>query len=63
MPRPGPVVIKVCDVAGRVVLNRTLAVRHSGSVALDFRRLNAGVYLARLETADRKASQKLIIER
>ncbi|MBM3323302.1 T9SS type A sorting domain-containing protein, partial [candidate division WOR-3 bacterium] len=48
---------------GRAVLVRGLALGRAGSVGLDLRSLNAGVYLVKLSTDNTSVTHKLVVER
>ncbi len=61
LPASGPATIKVVDVTGRTVLDRSLAAGRSGSVSLDLRSLSAGVYLVKFASGDLTSSHKLVI--
>ncbi|MEO0081955.1 MAG: T9SS type A sorting domain-containing protein [candidate division WOR-3 bacterium] len=63
LPKPGPVVVTVFDVAGRAVHQRMLAGNRAGTVALDLRKLASGVYLVRLDASDLSQTQKLVVQR
>jgi hypothetical protein len=62
LPAAGPARVRVYDVSGRTVVNRTLVAGRSGSVVLDLGRLSAGVYLVKLDAAGFQQTHKLIIE-
>lgn len=56
--------LTVSGVDGRVVLTRTLAAgRADGTYPLDLTGFNAGVYMVRLESGGRSATQKLVVGR
>ncbi|MBM3322763.1 T9SS type A sorting domain-containing protein, partial [candidate division WOR-3 bacterium] len=63
LSRPGAAVVRVYDAAGRAVLVRGLALGRAGSVGLDLRSLNAGVYLVKLSTDNTSVTHKLVVER
>jgi hypothetical protein len=62
LPGAGMATVRVCDVTGRIVLTGTVTGR-KGSTALDLRRLNAGVYLVKVTSADCTVTQKLVVQR
>jgi hypothetical protein len=62
LPKAGPATLCVYDVAGRAVLEQTLAVAGAGTATLDLRKLVAGVYLVKVATEGFAATQKLVIE-
>lgn len=61
VPTPGPTRIAVFDAIGRVVTEATYQLSTSGSIALQLRGVNPGVYLVRLETDNTTASRKLVV--
>ncbi len=62
-PRSSPLAISLCDASGRLVLSRAYGVeRQASSVVLDLRSMPAGVYLVRLTSSGRTATQKLVIQ-
>ncbi len=63
LPRAGLVSLSVCDVTGRVVMERTFAAGRTGVQSLDLRGLSAGVYLVKLNADGFTSSQKLVVER
>jgi hypothetical protein len=63
LPCAGLAVLRIYDVAGRVVLTQALAAGRSGALSLDLRQLKAGVYLAKLVTDGFSATQKLVVQR
>ncbi len=63
LPRAGMVSLSVCDVTGRVVMERTFAAGRTGVQSLDLRGLSAGVYLVKLDASGFTLSQKLVVER
>ncbi|MEO0081282.1 MAG: T9SS type A sorting domain-containing protein, partial [candidate division WOR-3 bacterium] len=63
LPKPGPVVVTVFDVAGRAVQQQMLAANRAGAVALDLRKLASGVYLVRLDASDLTQTQKLVVQK
>jgi hypothetical protein len=52
----------VFDVTGRTVLTQTLAAGRTGTAGLDLRKLEAGVYLAKVTAEGFSATQKLVVE-
>jgi len=63
LPEPGPVTVRVFDVAGRERLSLAPGVmRRASSMTLDLRGLSTGVYLVRLEASGLSAARKLVIE-
>jgi hypothetical protein len=63
LPKPGPVAVKVFDVAGRTVQTRSLLAGRSGAVSLNLRGLSAGIYLVQLDAQGYSSTQKLVINR
>jgi hypothetical protein len=61
LPRPGPVAVKVFDVAGRTVQAKSLLAGRSGAVSLDLKKLAAGIYLVQLDAEGFSTSQKLVV--
>jgi hypothetical protein len=62
LPEPGPVTLRLYDMAGRRVLARAVAAGRAGRARLDLGQLAAGVYLARLDAGAVRGSAKLIVE-
>jgi hypothetical protein len=52
----------VFDVAGRTVLNQTIAAGRTGTASLDLRQLEAGVYLVKVTAEGFSTTQKLVVE-
>jgi len=63
LPKAGAANLIVYNVAGQVVMTRTLAAGRSGSVSLDLRHLSNGVYLAKFSSEGFSSSQKLVVQR
>lgn len=63
LPRAGPVAVRVHDVAGRTVYERTLLASRAGAIDLDLSSLNAGVYLVRLDADGCTTTAKLVLQR
>ncbi len=61
LPRPGTVSLSVCDIAGRVVLVRTLAASRTGNCRLDLRELRAGTYIVRLSSDGQRMTHKIVV--
>jgi len=62
LPKAGPVVVSVFDVAGRTVTRQSLLCGKTGSVPLDLKKLANGVYLVRLDADGYSQSQKLVVQ-
>jgi len=63
LPRPGPVMIRVYDVAGRERLHLVPGVgRRASGVTLDLRGFSAGVYLLRLDAGAFSTTRKLVVQ-
>ncbi|MBM3323255.1 T9SS type A sorting domain-containing protein [candidate division WOR-3 bacterium] len=60
-PEPPAAVLRVFNVAGRLVYHASLVVRHC-AVSLDLSSLRPGVYLAQVQAADRTDEVKLVVE-
>jgi hypothetical protein len=59
---PGPVTVRVCDAAGRVVLRRALsAERQASSVLLDLRGNRAGVYICTVTAGGSTLTNELVL--
>ena len=63
LPKAGPVVVKVFDVAGRTVQAKTLLAGRSGAVSLDLKELAAGIYLVQLDAEGFTDTHKLVVDR
>jgi len=65
LPHAGPMTVTLLDVSGRAVWSSEFGVRSSGkgSVTIDVRGLNAGVYIARLAAGDLSVSKTLVVGR
>ncbi|MEO0079548.1 MAG: T9SS type A sorting domain-containing protein [candidate division WOR-3 bacterium] len=61
LPETKPALVRIFDVTGRVVLERSMVLARQGSLPLDLSNLTPGVYLVRLETPGYRATRKLII--
>jgi len=62
LPKAGLSTLNVFDVAGRTVLSQTMAAGRTGTAGLDLRKLEAGVYLAKVTTKGFSTTQKLVVE-
>jgi hypothetical protein len=62
LPKAGLATLNVFDVAGRTVLNQTIAAGRTGTASLDLRQLEAGVYLVKVTAAGFSTTQKLVVE-
>jgi hypothetical protein len=62
LPKAGLATLNVFDVTGRTVLTQTLAAGRTGTAGLDLRKLEAGVYLAKVTAEGFSATQKLVVE-
>jgi hypothetical protein len=65
VPNPlsgGLATLNVFDVTGRTVLTQTVAAGRTGTAGLDLRKLEAGVYLAKVTVDGFSATQKLVVE-
>ncbi len=63
LPKAGPATFELFDVAGRTVLEQTLAAGRTGTAGLDLRKLKAGVYLVKVTTEGFNTTQKLVVQR
>jgi hypothetical protein len=63
LPHAGPMTVTLLDVSGRVVKSQAIMAERSGSVSIDVRGLNAGVYVARLVSGDLSVSKTLVVQR
>ncbi|MBN2537987.1 T9SS type A sorting domain-containing protein [candidate division WOR-3 bacterium] len=63
LPVAGPAWLTLFDVTGREVARWALVLDRAGTVGLDLEKLNAGIYLLRLESGDEEATAKLVINR
>ncbi|HTW92107.1 MAG TPA: T9SS type A sorting domain-containing protein [bacterium] len=63
LPRAGLVTLDVYDATGRGVMSKTIAAKPVGTVSLDLRKLEAGVYVVRVKADGFSATQKLVVER
>jgi hypothetical protein len=64
LPHAGPMTITLLDVSGRAVRPQEVAATdRSGSLSIDVRGLNAGVYVARLVAGDLSVSKSLVVGR
>jgi hypothetical protein len=63
LPRPGRVVVEVFDLAGRSVARPVDGFKPAGryTATLSARGLAPGVYIARLSTAGRSLTRKLVL--
>jgi hypothetical protein len=59
---PGPARVTLFDALGRVVMRERFVATCVGRLELDTRSLNAGFYLARLESGGLTASQKIVVD-
>jgi hypothetical protein len=62
LPQAGPMSVTVHDVTGRTVMAKTVLASKAGSVALDLRTLNAGVYLVKLTADGYTSASKLVVQ-
>lgn len=62
LPKAGLATLNVFDVAGRTVLNQTIAAGRTGTASLDLRKLEAGVYLVKVTAEGFSTTQKLVVE-
>lgn len=60
LARPGPAVVRIGDVTGRIVFTRALDHSSAGAVVLDGRSLPAGTYLVRLESRGQTATAVVV---
>lgn len=56
----GPVSVRICDAAGRIVLKQLRQTGHGSPVELDLRSLPAGVYLCAVTAGEKTAVRRLI---
>ncbi len=65
VPTRMPISVNLYDATGRLVRNLYAAneMARAGTITVDTRSLAAGIYLARLETANGSATRKLVIDR
>jgi hypothetical protein len=63
LPRAGAAQVRVFDVTGRTVMQKTLNLARSGVATLDLRHLSAGVYLVKFSAEDFAGTQKLVVQR
>jgi hypothetical protein len=63
LPKAGLVTFDLYDVTGRQVLARTIAAGRAGTASLDLRRLEAGVYIVKVNAGDFSTTQKLVVQR
>jgi hypothetical protein len=61
LPRPRPVAVTVCDVAGRVARDEHHALGRSGSFAMDLRGLRPGVYFVEAKARGVAARRKITV--
>ena len=61
LPQAGLATLDVYDVTGRCVRSQTIPVGRVGTVALDLRKLQAGVYVVKVETDGFSKTQKLVV--
>jgi len=61
LPKAGQATLRIFDVAGRTVLTQQLLGR-TGTASLDLRKLNAGVYLAKVTAEGFSSTQKLVVQ-
>jgi hypothetical protein len=58
----GPVLVRVCDATGRVVLSRALSIgRQASSVVLDLRGNRAGLYFCTVAAAGQVITERLVL--
>ena len=62
LPKAGLATLNVFNVAGRKVLSRTMALGRTGTARLDLRKLEAGVYIVKVEAEGFSTAQKLVVE-
>jgi hypothetical protein len=62
LPKAGPVNLRVFDVTGRTVLDRSLVAGRVGTTELDLRGLSAGIYLVKLTADGHSSTHKLVIQ-
>lgn len=62
LPKAGLATLDVFDVAGRAVLTQAIAAGRKGTVSLDLRKLEAGVYVVKVAAEGFSTTQKLVVE-
>jgi len=62
LPKAGLVTLRIYDVTGRTVMSQMMAAGRTGTVGLDLRKLNAGVYLVKVTTEGFSSTQKLVVQ-
>jgi hypothetical protein len=62
LPQAGAATLRLYDVTGRTVLERSLTAGRTGTTGLDLSRLSAGVYLVKFASPGYQSVQKLIIQ-
>jgi hypothetical protein len=63
LPKAGPLSLRVFDVTGRTVVDRSLVAGRAGTTEFDLRSLSAGIYLVKLTADGCSSTHKLVVQR